>query len=165
MKNILLALILISSTFFLSACAKESNPQEEDANFEITFVEPSIEPIIGDNENFQQVIDTNVLLEESFLKLSKLQDEYEVLYKEVGDQAHPRYGSLMREIDTINKSLPKFSSEMTQNERNLLRATSEYGNALFFTTPQADKLDGIDYATEMKQEVELLIKNKVEISN
>ncbi len=165
MKNILLTLILISATFFLSACTKEPVIQDENANFDTTPAEPSIEPIIRENENYQQITDTNALLEESFIKLSKLQDEYEVLYKEVGDQAHPRYGSLMREIDTINKDLPKFSSEMTQNERDLLRATSEYGNALFFTTPQVNKLDGIEYATEVKQEVELLIKNKIDISN
>lgn len=113
---------------------------------------------------------------ESYLKLSKLQDEYELTYAKFGkvgfdeakkipiDDEFPNYGSIKREIIAINNSIPKFDFDMSSEEQNLLIRLKEYSTALIFLTPKENEIDGIVFASGKKKIINDLL-NKTKTAN
>ena len=110
---------------------------------------------------------------ESYLKLSKLQDEYELTYTKFGkvgfddakeisnDDEFPRYGSIKQGIATINNNIPKINSDMSLEEKDLLIGLKEYSTALIFLTPQENEIDGIVFASGKRKIIkDLLNKTK-----
>lgn len=101
-----------------------------------------------------------------FLKLSKLQGQYEQIYSKFGmvdleaakkipeDVDFPKYGSVTRQISTIYNGLSKFNIDMTPGEKFLIFKATDYGGALIFLTPDKKNLKGMDFVIESKAVLE-----------
>lgn len=107
---------------------------------------------------------------ETYLKLDKLQNEYEQEYTKFGvvgfeeaktipeDAEFPKYGSITREIKSIYDSLPKFNTNMSPGEEYIVFKTADYGSSLIFMTPEENGIEGIDWVLESKDVLEGALK-------
>lgn len=105
---------------------------------------------------------------DSYIKLAKLQGEYEQTYKQYGvldsdkisddfgdSLIHAkRYGSIINDVSVINNSIPKYASDMASGEKELSFKLKDYATALIFLTPKPEGIDGIDYVQETREALE-----------
>ena len=113
---------------------------------------------------------------EAYLKLGKLQNEYEQEYTKFGvvsfeetktipeDAEFPKYGSITRAIKSTYDSLPKFNTNMSPGEEYVVFKIADYGSSLIFMTPKEDGIEGIDWVLESREVLKGALK-KVEDFN
>lgn len=95
-----------------------------------------------------------------FSELDSLQTEYETLYAELGyvgidddiaPEDFPRYGPITRKISEVSYKIPKLSTSMSNDERELHLRINTYASTLIFLSATPEGLDGIDAVNEERE--------------
>lgn len=95
-----------------------------------------------------------------FSELDSLQTEYETLYAKLGyvgidddvaPEDFPRYGPITRKISEVRYKIPKLSTSMSDDERELHLRINTYASTLIFLSAKPDGLDGIDAVNEERE--------------
>ena len=162
MKKKILIVVGIIVLFLIISSANNQNKRKD-----VPKVPTSQEKIVKDDdltiskEKFEYYSDI-------FLKLSKLQEQYEQTYSKFGmvdlkatnkipqGADFPQYGSITNKISIIHNNLPKvnLNPDMTPGEKSLVFQTGSYSVSLISLTPSKDSLEGMDFVIESKTELE-----------